>query len=128
MHKFMICEHDCVCVMCTHLLVCMHILWGFPLYWIEVKNANTEIIQFILFSFRKLPLLIRLPSPWSCLAGFPVGTGFSPKEPDLRPRSRLFLAFRHGDEKLFHQLTSVREHCRWSVICLSWNPDSLGRI
>lgn len=54
MHKFMIFEHDLESVMCTHLHVCVHMLWRLPLHWGEVKDANTEIIQFIFFSARKL--------------------------------------------------------------------------
>lgn len=94
----MIGEHDfvCVCVMCAYLRVCAHTCGGFPYIGVRLKMPVHKLSN-------PLSLFIQEAFPLNQGGHLPVSCGneSSPEESDLRPSSRLFLAFRPEDEKYF---------------------------
>lgn len=61
--KVMIREHDCVCVKCAYLCVCVYTLVGLPSLWDEIEDANAQIIQSTRSLLGSFPSYPRWPPP-----------------------------------------------------------------
>ena len=61
--KVMIREHDCVCVKCAYLCVCVYTLVGLPSLWDEIEDANAQIIQSTCSLLGSFPSYPRCPPP-----------------------------------------------------------------
>lgn len=64
--KVVIREHDCVCVKCAYLCVCVCTLVGLPSLWDETEDANAQIIQPLALFWEAFPLMQGGHLPLSC--------------------------------------------------------------